>query len=146
MAGLPTVREYMDVEHHAVFAHDDIIDAVRKLIHGGITGAPVVDDLDNVIGLITEEECLRLLTSGDRENVPSGTVKDFMRTEFRTVTPEMDIYYVAGMFRATPSTRRFPVVDGDGKLLAVITQKDLLRGIEHAFDEGAPVPVAERTS
>ena len=50
------------------------------------------------------------------------------------VAPEMDIYYVAGLFNADVSVRRFPVVE-NGELIGVITRKDLLRGIRSLLEE-----------
>src|SRR5687767_2104388 len=96
----PAVRTFMDTETHALDETDDIYDAVRRLIDEGVTGAPVVDASGNLSGMLSELECLRLLSAGDRAqaDAPVGTVADFMLREFHTVTPDMDVYYVAGMF------------------------------------------------
>jgi len=125
--GLPTVRTYMNTETHALRVGDGMVDAVSRLIDAGVTGAPVVDDGGHIVGLITEYECLRLLTRG-LPDVPAGTVGSFMRTDVQPVTPDMDIYYVAGLFVADPTVRRFPVVEG-GRLIGVITRKDILRAV-----------------
>ena len=126
----PTVRTFMDTETHALHAHDDIYEAVRALIDAGITGSPVVDDAGHLVGMISEYECLRLLTAGTADaNIPAGRVSDFMLPSFRSVSPDMDVYYVAGLFLAEPQTRRFPVVEG-ARLVGVITRKDILRAVE----------------
>ena len=124
----PSVRMYMDRETHALSADDDILTAVGRLIDEGVTGAPVVDGMGAVIGELSEYDCLRLLAEGSGGNRASGTVRDFMATQFTAVPSTMDIYYVAGMFLGDPAHRRFMVVDG-GKLVGVVTRKDILRAV-----------------
>jgi CBS domain-containing protein len=126
----PTVRQYMDTETHALSESDDIYDAVRTLIDQGVTGAPVIDQEGKLSGMLSELECLRLLSAGDRDqaDAPAGTVDAYMLRDFKTVTPEMDVYYVAGMFLSDPSTRRLAVVEGP-RLVGVITRKDILRAV-----------------
>lgn len=141
MLPMPNVRAFMDTETHALDHHLDVHAGVRHLIDGQITGAPVVDGA-RLVGMFSEYECLRLLTKGTGDaNAPDGTVGDFMIREFHTVSPDMDVYYVAGLFLADPSTRRFPVIEGD-RLVGVITRKDVLRAVEHHFTPlGPPVSV-----
>jgi CBS domain-containing protein len=124
----PTVRMYMDRQTHAISADEDVLSALGRLIKEGVTGVPVVDTQGHVIGRLSEYECLRLLAEGQGGERPHGTVRDFMSTEFTAVPPTMDIYYVAGMFLANPSHRRYVVVDAD-QLVGVITRKDILKAV-----------------
>lgn len=127
---LPTVRTFMDTDTHALRERDDIYQALRTMIDAGVTGAPVVDDQGHLVGMLSEFECLRLLTVGTAEaDVPAGSVAEFMLRTFRTVSPDMDVYYVAGLFLADSATRRFPVCEGS-RLVGVITRKDILRAVE----------------
>lgn len=129
MPQLPIVAQFMETNTHALRDTDEVLDAIRKLIRSGITGAPVVDARGTVVGILTELECLTLLTKGTPSGeVPSGTVREFMKTDIQLVKPSMDIYYVAGLFLGT-GYRRFAVVDGD-RLIGVITRKDVLKAIE----------------
>lgn len=141
MIARPIVRTFMDTETHALDHDLDIHEGVRHLIDEGITGAPVVNGA-RLVGMFSEFECLRLLTKGTGDaDVPDGTVGDFMIREFHTVSPDMDVYYVAGLFLADASTRRFPVCEGE-RLIGVITRKDVLRAVEHHFlPLGSPVSV-----
>lgn len=125
---LPTVATYMDRNTHAVAADEDILVAVRQLIDKGITGAPVVDAGGRVVGELSEYDCLRLVAEGRGGDAPKGRVREFMATAFTTVPPDMDVYYVAGMFLNDPTRRRFLVMDGT-QLVGVITRKDILRSV-----------------
>ncbi len=126
---LPTVRKYMDTESHALSAADDILLAVGRLIDEGVTDAPVLDDAGNVVGVLSEYDCLRLLAEGRAGDPPRGAVSDFMSRTYTSVPPSMDVYFVAGMFLSEPTQRRFVVIE-DGRLVGVITRKDILRAVE----------------
>jgi CBS domain-containing protein len=126
---LPIVAAFMDRNTHAVSADEDILNAVRHLIDKGITGAPVVDAGGQVVGQLTEYECLRLVAEGRGGEPPQGRVREFMTTASTAVPPDIDVYYVAGMFINDPTRRRFLVMDGT-RLVGVITRKDILRAVE----------------
>jgi CBS domain-containing protein len=132
---IPTVRMYMDTETHVMSADDDILVAVRRLVDKGVTGAPVVDDQGHVVGNLSEYDCLRLLAEGRGGDMPRGRVRDFMATTFTAVPPNMDVYYVAGMFLTDPANRRFMVMEGQ-RLVGVVTRKDILRAVQAGLKEG----------
>ena len=62
MANLPTVREYMDHYVQTISPDMDIMDAVDFLLEKRITGAIVANSKGEVVGMLTEYDCLRLLT------------------------------------------------------------------------------------
>lgn len=126
---LPLVRKYMDTRTHALSPEDDILAAVQRLINEGVTDAPVLDDRNRLVGMLSEYDCLRLLSEGRDGNPPRGKVRDFMSEKVTVVPPTMDVYFVAGMFLAEPTQRRFVVVDGE-KVAGVVTRKDILRAVQ----------------
>jgi CBS domain-containing protein len=125
---LPKVSDYMDTVVHTLNPKTQILDAVDFLLEKHVTGAPVVDRGDVVVGILTEKDCLNLLAAGSDAGVPQGSVADFMSTEVQTIPPDMDVYFCAGLFMNT-TVRRFPVVD-QGKLVGAITRFDILRAIQ----------------
>lgn len=128
---MPIVRDFMDTRVHTVSPDMPILDAVDFLLERHVTGAPVVDGEGRLIGMLTEKDCLRLLSSGVDGDVPKGFVRDFMTTRTDSVTPDMNIYFVAGLFLGA-NYRRFPVVE-KGKLIGAITRFDILRSIRKAL-------------
>jgi len=132
MRHLPTVSEYMDRYVQTISPDMDIMDAVDFLLEKRITGAIVTDSKGEVVGMLTEYDCLRLLTHGDaRAEVPAGKVKDFMQADVQSIPPTIDIYYCAGLFLSV-AFRRFPVVE-KGRLVGAITRFDLLRAVRRSF-------------
>jgi CBS domain-containing protein len=123
----PTVRDAMDRETHAISPDLPILEAVSRLIDTGVTGVPVVDAAGAVLGVLSEEHCLKLMAAGDENaDAPQGTVAEYYDASVPRVRPDMNVHYVAGMFMRSPQHRRFPVVE-DGKLVGVLTRKDILR-------------------
>lgn len=137
MSSLPTVREFMDRHVQTISPDIDIMDAVDFMLEKRVTGALVANSSGALVGILTELDCLRLLTHGDaRAEAPHGKVRDFMTEDVQTIPPTMDIYYCAGLFMKVPF-RRFAVVE-KGRLVGAITRFDLLRAVRRNF---GPVPV-----
>jgi CBS domain-containing protein len=124
---LPVVREYMDQVLVTVPPDMPILDCVDCLLSNAVTGAPVLDGSGTLIGIVTAKDCLRILSAGQDAERPSGTVRDFMTPNPKTVPPGMDIYFAAGLFLGN-NFRRLPVVE-DGALIGAITRFDILRAI-----------------
>jgi len=135
MAGLPVVRDFMDKVVPTVPPEMPILDAVDFLLDKHVTGAPVVDAQGRVCGMLTEKDCLRLLTTGMDGDVPSGAVRDFMTTDVAHCEPGMNVYFVAGLFLKA-NYRRLPVIEG-GKLVGAITRFDILRVIKANLQKAA---------
>ncbi len=137
---LPTVREFMDRYVDTLAPDTDIMEAVDFLLEKRITGAPVANPKGELVGMLTEFDCLKLLTLGDEHHeTPRGKVKDFMTSRVQTIPPTMDIYYAAGLFMTVPF-RRFPVVE-DGRIVGGITRFDILRAVQRglaAYPTAAP--------
>ncbi len=132
MSRLPTVAEFMDRHVETILPDADIMEAVDFLLEKRVTGALVADQSGKLVGILTEYDCLRLLTHGDAQaEAPRGKVRDFMTADVKTIPPTMDIYYCAGLFMNV-SFRRFPVVE-KGHIAGAITRFDLLRAVRRNF-------------
>jgi len=123
----------MDTDVLCVSPDTDLIDAIGQLLDNRVTGAPVVDADGQMVGILTEKDCLTLTTLGVAGDAAAGPVEKFMDREVISVSSDTDIYYAAGIFMAN-HFRRLPVID-DGKLVGAITRLDLLR-VVHAYLRG----------
>ena len=129
---LPIVRQFMDKFVDTLSPETDIMEAVDFLLEKRITGALVTNAKGELAGILTETDCLKLLTLGGADfDKPKGRVKDFMSTDVQTIPPTMDIYYAAGLFLSA-KIRRFPVVE-NGRIVGAITQFDILRAVQRSL-------------
>lgn len=111
----------------------EILEVIDTLLENRITGAPVLNEKKELVGLIDDKDCLRVLFDGAYHNQPvdNKTVAHYMSNVMKTVTPDTNIFEVADLFLTT-IYKRLLVVDTQGKLLGQISRRDVLRAI-HDF-------------
>ncbi|MDX1641495.1 MAG: CBS domain-containing protein [Balneolaceae bacterium] len=129
------VKDFM-AKKLITFSPDDSMHHVtRTLVSKGISGAPVVDEKGNLIGVISEGDCLKQVVRGKYTNSPQliGKVSDFMTPDPVTIGPGENILQVAQMFLKL-RLRRFPVLD-NGKLVGQISQRDVMAAIDDLKNE-----------
>jgi CBS domain-containing protein len=105
----------------------DILRAAHKLIRNGISGAPVVDANGELVGILTERDCMRVALQAEYHAMPGGPVKKFMSGDPKWVTPEDSILDVAQAF-IDGRFHRYPVVE-NGRLVGIISRRDVMRAM-----------------
>ena len=129
-----TVGEFMTTSVIRVTSEMNIYQAIMFLVEHRISGAPVTnpDDRHELVGIISEKDCLLLLANGAYYGVPSGKVSDYMSRNVLTVDPARDVFAVADIFLKN-NYRRLPVVEND-KLIGIVTRGDILRAGKRLWD------------
>lgn len=120
----PTAREAMTESLVTFRADQDLWEAIEVLLDMSISGAPVVDDDGNLVGVLSEQDCLALYGKGTPDGLPEATVGETMSPVVVTIPVEMSLFTVASLFRHNPY-RRLPVVSVD-TLVGQISRRDLL--------------------
>ena len=118
------VRDFMVTRVVTLAPETDIFQAMKTLVQNRFSGAPVVDAQNNLVGMLSEKDCLRVFASGAYYYDAGGRVADFMTRAVATVAPDDELFKVADMFMSQ-SFRRLPVVV-DGKLVGQISRRDVL--------------------
>lgn len=122
-------------------------EAAKILYDHKFTGAPIVDDKDNLVGMITEKDLFKVLypyyksyyenpetyaDSSDRESkateIKDDSIEKFFSREIITVTPDTPIMQAGAMLIAK-GIHRMPVVDNNGKLVGIISRGDIFREV-----------------
>jgi CBS domain-containing protein len=107
---------------------DNVVAAMAVLLDKKISGAPVVDDDGNLVGVLSEVDLMPIVIQDSYYDESVGIVGDYMKHPVDTVTPDMDIYSLAERFN-TEHRRRYPVLQ-NGKLVGQISRRDVLRAAE----------------
>lgn len=125
-----TVKDYMTTALITFKPDTNVLDIADSLLKNRITGAPVLDDNGNVVGLIDDKDCLRIVVDTLYHNQPivSHTAREYMSNVMKTVDIDTEILEVANTFLTTPY-KRLLVTDKDGKLRGNISRRDILRAI-----------------
>jgi predicted transcriptional regulator len=105
-----------------------VLNAINTLISCRISGAPVLDEEGNLMGMLSEIDCMETYVQSAYHNEMGGLVKDFMSTEVKSISSSMGIVDLAEYFLET-HFRRLPVVD-NGKLVGQVSRRDVLRAIQ----------------
>jgi len=106
----------------------DLLALVDLLLIQGISGAPVVDQDGKLVGMISEQDCLRKILVGTYQGDIGGRVEDAMTSPVETVKMGASIVEVAEQMLMT-NRRRFPVVDLEDRLRGQISRRDLLKAV-----------------
>ena len=138
---IPRVRDYMDRNFVRLHPEQNVYEAIDLFLQKRITGAAVVDDEGAIVGILSEKDCLATMSEGVYENVPGGTVREYMSEVVLTVPPDMDVITLAHTF-LKQVFRRLLVVE-DGKLVGQITRRDLLRAIHKIVHERRKLPFSD---
>lgn len=128
MPKIPIVDDFMDKVFPKLTPDMSIHEAVHFLIKKKMTGAVVVNEKGDLIGILSEKDCLKIILYDSFHSTPAGLVKDYMQSKVEFVESTMDIVAVAQKFLKS-HFRRFPVVD-NGKLVGQITRRDILKGVK----------------
>lgn len=127
------VNDYMDNNPHAIKDTLTVREAVKFLLKEKISGAPVVDSNNRLVGFISEQDCLTEVLNDAFYCEESPSVTSLMRTEVLTATPESSVVELAQeMTKNKP--RNYPVVK-NGVLVGLISRNSVLNAIIENGDD-----------
>ncbi|MFI8363931.1 CBS domain-containing protein [Streptomyces sp. NPDC085612] len=107
-------------------------DVAKLLAQYDISGLPVLDDEDRVVGVVSQTDLLARTARAPNPSGEAGTAADpptagsAMSTPAITVRAE-DTAADAARLMTRRSIERLPVVDEEDRLVGIVTRRDLLR-------------------
>lgn len=128
----PLVHATQTMSRPAIAVRDDATaaEAWRTLRDRRIHQAPVLDALDNLVGIVSERDLLMVIDI-DGENVIENLrrrVRDVMTTPVVAAAPVTDIRRIAAAMLQN-GVDGVPVVGDDGRLLGFVSRSDVLRAV-----------------
>jgi len=133
------VKDYMTLKAVTFTPEMSLTAALNKVIRSDHLGGPVIDENERVIGFLSEQDLLDKLVKVSYFCQDTHIVSDCMHKEVLTVSPEMSIIELADMMKVG-KPKVYPVVD-NGKLVGIITRRDVLRAIGKSLDDCFKHPV-----
>ena len=121
------VKDYMTTNLITFKPDQKVHSVVEAIIKNKISGGPVVNEKNELVGIISEGDCLKQLSESRYYNMPleEDMVENRMVKNVETIDGNMDIFDAANKF-LNSKIRRFPIVE-NGKLVGQISQKDILK-------------------
>jgi CBS domain-containing protein len=101
--------------------------AARLMVRNKVSGLPVCDEDNCVVGIITEADFLRLEVAREEAINPKPVerVEEVMHRSVLTIGPDATVGDAARMM-VINDVNRLPVTDGDGKSLGIISRLDVV--------------------
>jgi len=128
---IPSVEEYMTRDLITFKKDTDINVAINALLDHRISGAPVLNEKGQVVGLIDDKDCLNILFGNVYNRLPktTDTVANYMSNVMKSISVNQNILDVASVFISSPY-KRLLVMDDNNKLVGQISRRDILRAIK----------------
>jgi predicted transcriptional regulator len=124
------VKDYMNGTKITFTPDMDVLRAIHQLIEFKISGAPVIDHHGNLIGFLSEKDCMQVALNTAYQDEAAGKVAEFMHKGCSTVDVETSIIEVAEIFLQT-AYKCMPVLK-DNRLVGSITRQNILKALETA--------------
>ncbi|MCP4407822.1 MAG: CBS domain-containing protein [Gammaproteobacteria bacterium] len=105
-----------------------VLRAINMLIKNRISGAPVVDKTGDLVGVLSEQDCLKIALTASYHGESAGRVAEYMQPIVKTVDADASMVEVATMF-LQDGYRRYPVLK-DNRLVGQVSRRDVLKALE----------------
>lgn len=138
LAAMPPKKTEEVMSRPAVSVQEDapVAAAVNIMLDRGVKRLPVLDPSGELVGILSRIDVFRIITKTFPEQAPSSRpaagsleearlVSDIMLRETLTVTPDVSVEEVLRIIDSN-DLRRVAVVDRDGRLQGLISDRDLL--------------------
>ncbi|NER86792.1 CBS domain-containing protein [Moorena sp. SIO3A2] len=116
-----TARDLMSSPVRTIRPNTKIKEAQRILLRYGHSGLSVVDQQDQLVGIISRRDLDLALHHG----FGHAPVKGYMTKHIKTITPETSMADIQSLM-VTYDIGRLPVLE-DGQLMGIVTRTDVLR-------------------
>ncbi|MBE7215201.1 CBS domain-containing protein [Shewanella benthica] len=133
------VSKYMDRQPVLLTEDMPLSNAVDALLERNKLGAPVVDDLGQLVGFLSQQDCLSVMLKSSYHCDLVAKVKDCMRSEVLSVTPDTSVLQLAEQMLG-PKPKVYPVVD-NGKVIGTINRTNVLNAINIHMQQCYLAPV-----
>jgi CBS domain-containing protein len=118
-------RDIMNTNVFSVKKETPIFEAVKLLVEQNISGLPVVEDDMTLEGILSEKDVVDLFY--ESEKAENKTVNDYMTDPAVHFEENSDLVNICDFLRKN-IFRRVPVTS-DGKLIGIISVKDVLNSV-----------------
>ncbi len=125
---IETAGEIMTSPPFCLNASTNVSEAAHTLVNKHFHGAPVVNDDDELVGVVSESDLLAVIAGAAFHALPAGHVADFMSRDPQTAETTDDIYTITRHFQRGRASR-LPVME-NGRCVGIITRRNLLLALQ----------------
>ncbi|RLA14560.1 MAG: CBS domain-containing protein [Gammaproteobacteria bacterium] len=126
-----SIEQHMTTELISFSPEDDILHAMRVLLDKKISGAPVLDESEKLVGILSMKDCMEIVYNTAYHQDWGGKVEQYMSREVEHIEADTSILTAAEKF-LNSNFRRFPVLR-NGQLVGQISRHDILRALDQLY-------------
>lgn len=138
-----TAADIMTMPVHLIGIEMDLRQTATFLADKRISGAPVVDSDDRIVGVVSEKDFLSMMGIGKTVSfmqivahclnnngcmtsvVSNHAIRDIMTVPAITAGPQISVGAISALF-IDKHINRLPIVDAGGKAIGIVTRTDLV--------------------
>ncbi len=133
----PVAKDIMKTKLVTFGPDDDVFTAVSRMMKNRVSGAPVVDANNRLLGVLSEESVIRALLVAEYDQLPSSRVEAFMDRNPATIQEDTQLITMAQLI-VGDHRRRLPVLR-DGVLVGQVSRREVCAAaVEAAKSTRAP--------
>jgi len=122
------VKNYMSQYVLTFSPEQEVLEAAKLLADRGIHSAPVMDNIGNLVGVLSDTDCMAVAIKVGYEPDFKGLVKEYMSDNPVTVEANESVLKIAEKF-LKERYRRYPVME-DNRMIGQVDRLDVLRALE----------------
>ncbi|VFB09868.1 CBS domain-containing protein [Aeromonas salmonicida] len=121
------IRDHMGRLTHFLTPQLGLAEALDRLHHSGLSGLPVLDGQQQLVGFLSEQDCIPSLITGSYHCDTRTQVEDMMSRTPLSVDPDDSILDLARqMSGAKPKI--YPVLE-QGKVIGIISRHQVMQAL-----------------
>ena len=126
----PYVKDIMVTKVVAFHPDHSVVYVLKAFNEYSITAAPVVDKENNLVGFVSEKDCMENLVNFIfYEGLGVGSVESIMHQDVHSIGSDKDIFELEE-FLQKKDLRHIPVTDEENHLVGVVSRRDVLLALE----------------
>jgi CBS domain-containing protein len=119
-------RDIMSTEIISVRSGTSIEEALKLLVNSKITGLPVTDEEGRMVGVFSDYDVIAQISSGGEPTPERFKQPISFSKEIKAITEQTPLSEILELL-VSSKYRRLPVVGREGKLVGMITRRDLMK-------------------
>jgi len=123
-----SITEIMSKDIVTIEQEAPIYEALDLLSKRKISGIPVINEQNNIVGILTEKDVLKILI--DKNLGVKTTVSQYMTREVICFTEDDNAFDICKFFIRS-NIRRVPILK-DGKIVGIVSRRDIVELILEA--------------
>ena len=121
------VQRIMSAVGATVSPEQDVLHAIRTMVERRLQAVPVVDNRGNVVGVLADRDCMKVVFRAAYHQEWGGPVREFMDAKAMSIEAGTPLVEVPEFITQHPHAL-YPVVKNN-RLIGQVTRRDIMKAL-----------------